>query len=113
YYFKLVSNRTATTLSCTLSLHDALPISKSSSISSSFKTMGNRPFLKLLLKKISAKLGASTARKPYSSSAQGACSRLEPQPKFSRASSTLAPWERGWLSTKSGFSGRRLLSCPG
>ncbi|MMZ66711.1 hypothetical protein D1872_292320 [compost metagenome] len=54
--------------------------------------IGSKPFLKLLLKKMSAKLGAITLRKPYSSSAQGACSRLEPQPKFSRASSTLAPW---------------------
>ena len=32
-------------------------------------------------------LGAISARKPYWSSAQGACSRLEPQPKFLRASS--------------------------
>jgi hypothetical protein len=49
-------------------------------------TIGNRPFLKLLLKKMSAKLGAMMARKPYWSSAQGACSRDEPQPKFLRAS---------------------------
>ncbi|MCY1495614.1 hypothetical protein D9M68_295190 [compost metagenome] len=54
--------------------------------------IGSRPFLKLLLKKMSAKLGAMMVRKPYSSSAHGACSREEPQPKFSRASSTLAPW---------------------
>ncbi|CFN65082.1 Uncharacterised protein [Bordetella pertussis] len=32
------------------------------------------------------------ARKPYCVSAHGACSRLEPQPKFLRASSTEAPW---------------------
>jgi len=37
-------------------------------------------------------LGAMMVRKPYSSSAQGACSRDEPHPKFSRASKTLAPW---------------------
>jgi hypothetical protein len=37
--------------------------------------MGKRPFLKQLLKKMSAKLGAMIARKPYWSSAQGACSR--------------------------------------
>ena len=53
--------------------------------------MGSRPFLKQLLKKMSAKLGAISARMPYCCSAQGACSRLEPQPKFLRASSTLAP----------------------
>ncbi|MNT70476.1 hypothetical protein D3C72_2088720 [compost metagenome] len=53
--------------------------------------MGSRPFLKLLLKKMSAKLGARMARKPYWSSAQGACSRLEPQPKFLRVSKMLAP----------------------
>ena len=43
--------------------------------------MGSRPFLKQLLKKMSAKLGAMMARKPYCSIAQGACSREEPQPK--------------------------------
>ncbi|MCY1446738.1 hypothetical protein D9M71_633250 [compost metagenome] len=64
----------------------------SSSTSSSLRMIGSKPFLKLLLKKMSAKLGAMMLRKPYSSSAQGACSRLEPQPKFSRASNTLAPW---------------------
>ena len=54
--------------------------------------MGSRPFLKLLLKKMSAKLGAISARKPYCSSAHGACSREEPQPKFLRASRMEAPW---------------------
>jgi len=53
--------------------------------------MGSSPFLKQLLKKMSAKLGAMTARKPYWSSAQGACSRLDPQPKFLRASRMEAP----------------------
>jgi hypothetical protein len=47
--------------------------------------------LKQLLKKMSAKLGAMMARKPYCCSAQGACSRLEPQPKLRRASRTYAP----------------------
>ena len=32
------------------------------------------------------------SRKPNWSSAQGACSRLEPQPKFLRASRMEAPW---------------------
>ena len=43
------------------------------------------PFLKQLLLKMSAKPGAMTQRMPKSSSAQGACSREEPQPKFSCA----------------------------
>jgi len=41
--------------------------------------------------KIGAKLGAITARMPYSSSAHTACSRLEPQPKFSPDSRICAP----------------------
>ncbi len=46
---------------------------------------GKMPFLKQLLWKMSAKSGAMTQRMPKSSSAQGACSRDEPQPKFSCA----------------------------
>ena len=53
--------------------------------------MGNKPFLKLLLKKMSAKLGAKMALKPNWSNAQGACSREEPQPKFLRAIKIEAP----------------------
>src|SRR6056297_3049095 len=45
--------------------------------------MGRIPFLKQLLKKMSAKDGAITQRMPKSRSAHGACSRLDPQPKFS------------------------------
>ncbi len=41
------------------------------------------PFLKQLLWKMSANEGAITQRMPKSSSAHGACSRDEPQPKFS------------------------------
>src|SRR5437764_6611536 len=53
---------------------------------------------------MSAKLGAMTQRMPKSVSAQGACSRLEPQPKLSPATMILA-WRYGpWFSTKSGFS---------
>ena len=48
--------------------------------------------LEAVVEKMSAKLGAITQRMPYSSSAQTACSREEPQPKFSRASRMLAPW---------------------
>src|SRR5436309_1884800 len=53
---------------------------------------------------MSAKVGAITQRIPKSVSAQGACSRLEPQPKLSPATMILA-WRYGpWFSTKSGFS---------
>ena len=90
-----------------------LPIVLPESTVGSGSTMGSRPFLKQLLKKMSAKLGAMMARKPYWSMAQGACSRLEPQPKFSRASRMLAPWKRGWLSTKSGLGLRWLSGMPG
>ncbi|MNY73570.1 hypothetical protein D3C86_2123880 [compost metagenome] len=62
---------------------------------------------------MSAKLGAITARKPNWSSAQGACSRLEPQPKFLRAIRMDAPWKRGWFSTKSGLGLRLAGSWPG
>jgi hypothetical protein len=47
--------------------------------------MGRMPFLKQLLKKMSAKDVAITQRMPKSSSAHGACSRDEPQPKLSPA----------------------------
>ena len=40
--------------------------------------MGSMPFLKLLLKKMSAKEGAMMHRMPKSFSAQGACSREDP-----------------------------------
>src|SRR5579859_371961 len=52
---------------------------------------------------MSPKLGAMTVRKPYCCSAQGACSRDEPEPKLRPEISTLAPAYRGWFSTKSGF----------
>jgi hypothetical protein len=37
-------------------------------------------------------------------SAQTAPSRDEPQPKFAPAMRIGAPWKRGWLRMKSGFS---------
>jgi NAD(P)-dependent dehydrogenase (short-subunit alcohol dehydrogenase family) len=52
---------------------------------------GSRPIFVQLVRKMSAKLGAMTARKPASSIAHGACSRLDPHPKFSPAISTEAP----------------------
>ena len=58
---------------------------------------------KLLLVALSSKLGAMTQVMPWSSSAQGACSREEPQPKFSPAIRMLAFAYSGLLSTKSGF----------
>ena len=45
--------------------------------------MGKIPFLKQLLKKMSAKLGAIMHLIPKSRSDQGACSLLLPQPKLS------------------------------
>jgi len=49
------------------------------------------PFLPALEKKMSAKLGAMTARKPKSVRAQAACSRELPQPKFFPAMRIFAP----------------------
>ena len=70
------------------------------------RTTGRMPFLKQLLKKMSAKLVEITQRMPKSSSAQGACSRDEPQPKLSPATMISALRQAGWFSTKSG------ISCP-
>ena len=56
---------------------------------------GTSPFLSALLRKMSAKDKATTARKPWSRSAHTACSREEPQPKFRPATSTWAPARLG------------------
>jgi len=53
---------------------------------------------------MSAKLGAMTQRMPKSRSAQGACSRDEPQPKLSPATRIWALRQAGWFKVKSGFS---------
>ena len=53
---------------------------------------------------MSAKLGEITQRMPKSISAQGACSREEPQPKLSPATRIVAPLYSGRFSTKSGCS---------
>src|ERR1039458_8176204 len=53
--------------------------------SSSLRRTRMMPFLPALEKKRSAKVGAMTARKPYWLSAQAACSRDDPQPKFRSA----------------------------
>ena len=47
------------------------------------KTIGKIPFLKQLLKNMSAKTGAIKHLIPKSKRDQGACSRLLPQPKLS------------------------------
>ena len=86
----------------------ALPPSFASSISASQIARGRRigrmPFLKLLLKKMSAKSGAMMQRMPKSSSAQGACSREEPQPKFSCAMMICALRYGYWFNTNLGRS---------
>ena len=53
-------------------------------------TTGTIPFCMQLLRKMSAKLGAMIARKPISFSAQGACSREEPEPKLRPATRIVA-----------------------
>src|SRR5262249_51944732 len=63
----------------------------SRSTSLAVSATGSRPFLQQLSKKRSAYEGATTARNPSSPSAQGACSRELPQPKFLRAIRMLAP----------------------
>ena len=60
------------------------------SFSELFTFIGKIPFLKQLLKKISAKLGAIMHLKPKSNNDQGACSLLLPQPKLSPVISILA-----------------------
>ena len=81
-------------------------------------TIGSNPFLKLLLKKISAKLGAITARNPKSSNAHTACSRDEPQPKFSLASKIVAVSYGDWFNicfatSKDGKTFERVIQPDG
>ena len=54
--------------------------------SSGETTIGSSPFLRLLLRKMSAKLVERIARMPQAVSAHGACSRDEPAPKLSPTS---------------------------
>ena len=65
------------------------------------------PRVVLLPKKISAKLSAMTALKPYFWIACGACSREEPQPKFAPESRIVAPLKRG------SFERMRLVGAVG
>ena len=63
----------------------------SASTAASGSATGSMPLPIALLRKMSANDGAMTTRKPASCSAQAACSRDEPQPKFTPATSTEAP----------------------
>ena len=62
---------------------------------------------------MSAKLGAINAGKPYSIRAHGACSLLEPQPKFPLVRSIVASRYLSMFSTKSRLIGRSVQSIPG
>lgn len=60
---------------------------------------------------MSAKDEAMTVRMPKSRSAQGACSRLEPQPKLPPLTTRISALRyAGWLRTNSGFSSPVLES---
>ena len=76
--------------------------SSSSCTSASGSTAQTMPTLPQFERKMSAKLGATIARKPASSSAHGACSRDEPEPKFLPAARIGAPANSGRFSGKSG-----------
>ena len=54
-------------------------------------TTGTRPFFVQLLWKMSEKLGATTASKPYCWIAHTACSRDDPMPKAGPATRIRAP----------------------
>ena len=64
-------------------------------------TTGTRPFLSALLRKMSAMRVETTARMPASTSAHGACSRDEPQPKLSPATRIVQPCASGRFRTNS------------
>ena len=69
-----------------LDVRVALPRARTAAVSRSGSTMiGSRPFLSALPWKMSAQLVVMTAWTPQATSAQGACSRDEPQPKLSPA----------------------------
>ena len=74
------------------------------SVSSSVRRARMMPFLPALEKKMSAKVGAITARKPILVDGPGGVlSREEPQPKFFSARRISAPLYSGLLRTKSGL----------
>ena len=62
---------------------------------SGLTTTGSKPFFNELPLKMSANEVEMTTRSPQPTSAHGACSREEPQPKLSPASKTCAPCDAG------------------
>ncbi len=66
-------------------------------------TMGSSPFISELLRKMSAISVLMTARMPKSSSAHGACSREEPQPKLRSGHQHLATGGRRLIQDEVGL----------
>ena len=66
-----------------------------------------QPVLEALLRKMSAISVLMTARKPKSSSAHGACSRDEPQPKLRPATRIWQPRAGGLVQHEVGLAARR------
>ena len=64
---------------------------------------GSRPFLRQLVRKMSANSVLMTAWKPKSCSAQGACSREEPQPMLRPATRMRAPCGLGFVQHEVGL----------
>ncbi len=77
-------------------------IAVSSATSSALSAIGSNPTLYELPRKMSANDGAMIARNPRSSSAHGACSRDDPEPKFGPETSTTASEYSGRLRMNSG-----------
>src|SRR3546814_8631375 len=67
---------------------------------------GTMPLLTQFDRKIGLNDEATTARNPYSKSAQAACSRLDPHPKLAPESRIFAAAKRGSLRMKSGLGSR-------
>ena len=85
----------------------------SSRTSDSGSSTVSSPFLPQLERKMSANDGAMMARKPRPPSAQAACSRDEPQPKFAPATRIGARSNSGRLSGKSSsLAQSQNRNCP-
>ena len=81
------------------------------STTSSGSATGNNPLPSALLRKMSANSLLTTARKPKPSSAHGACSREEPQPKFFPATSSCARLRFRTIEHEVGpWSARRIVA---
>ena len=70
---------------------------------SSSTTIGSRPFLSALLRKMSAKLVEMIARMPHATSAHGACSRDEPSPEVVAGQQDLPAGHRQAIHHESGL----------